>query len=130
MQHFHNYVRDHVTIFRTLSIDIWKFKIANLSEISNFSSSSFWEKPLWNLKLLLLTATARCSSYTLVRPVPTLSCFPFFNKLFWNFINFRHQNKNSVVETRINQLSKKKKKLRISCAWTLKILYTNKQILT
>ena len=60
------------------------FFFANFSELSNFSSSSFWEKPLWNQKLLLLTATARRSCYILVRSVPALSCFTFFQKLFWN----------------------------------------------
>ena len=40
----------------------------NLSELSNFSSLSFWEKSLRNQKLLLPTATARHSCYILVRP--------------------------------------------------------------
>ena len=94
---------EHIIIFRTLSIDIWQLKCqqrqmanfvsANSSELSTFSSPSFWGKPLWNQKLLLLTATARRSCSTLVRPFSMLSCFPFFHKLFWN------QNKNNVVET-------------------------------
>ena len=54
----------------------------------NVFSSSFWGKPPWNQKLLPLTATARRSCYTLVRPFPN-----FFGT------NFRHQNKNNVVET-------------------------------
>ena len=81
----------------------------NFSELSNFSSSSFWEKPLWNQKLLLLTATARRSCYILVRPVPALSCFTFFQKLFWNKF-LATQNKNNVIETIsyfVYQLSKK-----------------------
>ena len=54
---------EHITIFRTPSIDIWQLKCqlrqtnkakygilfpANFSELSNFSSSSFWGKPLGN----------------------------------------------------------------------------------
>ena len=62
-----------------------KQKIANFSELSNFSSWSFWGKPFWNQKLFLLTASGRRSCYTLVRPFLMLSCFP---------------NKNNVVETR------------------------------
>ena len=91
---------EHITIFGTLSIDIWQLKCqqrqtnktikwrtffsANFSELFNFSSLSFWKKTLWNRKMLPLTATARRSCYTLVRPFPTLSCIPFFHKLFWN----------------------------------------------
>ena len=59
---------------------------ANSSELTNFSSLSFWEKPHWNTNLLLLTTTARHFFYTLVRLFPTLSCFPIFHKLY-NFPN-------------------------------------------
>ena len=102
--------RKHITIFRTLSIDIWQHKCqqikrkmansfsVNFTELSNFSSSSFWEKPLWNQNLLLLSATARRFFYTLVRSFPTLSCFPFFHKLFF-LTNLRYQNQNNVIET-------------------------------
>ena len=55
------------------------FFSANFSELSNVFSSFFWGKPLWNQKLLLLTA--RCSCHT---PFPTFSCLPFFHKVFWN----------------------------------------------
>ena len=103
---------EHITIFRTLSINIWQLKCKqwqtnktkkgklfseNFSKLSNFPSSYLWGKPLWNQKLLLLTATARGSCYTLVRSFPTLSCFPFFINFFGT--NFRHQNKTNVVET-------------------------------
>ena len=37
-------------------------------------------------KSLLLTATAQRSCYTLVRPFPTLSCFPFFSQTFLELI--------------------------------------------
>ena len=106
-----------------------EFFYANFSELSNFSSSSFWEKPLWNQKLFLLTATARRSCYILVRPFPTLSCFLLF---FTNFFgtNFRYQNKNNGVEIiRCFVYQLKKKILRILCVWTLKILFANKRIL-
>ena len=100
---------------------ILNFFSAIFSELLNLSSSSFWLKPLLNQKLLLLNATARRSCYTVVRPFPTLSCFPFF---FTNFFgtNFCHQNKIKL------QLSKAI--LPILCVWTLKISYTNKRILT
>ena len=62
---------------------ITNFFFENSSELSNFSSLSFWEKPLWNQKLLLLTAIARRCYYTLVRPFPTLIVFHFFT----NFLN-------------------------------------------
>ena len=61
-------------------------KITNFSELSNFSSSSFWGKPLWNKKLLVLIATDRRSCYTIVRPFSTLGCFPFFLQTFWELI--------------------------------------------
>ena len=54
------------------------FFSANFSELSNFSSSSFWEKPLWNQKLLLLNATPRSSCYTLVRSFQRWVVFHFF----------------------------------------------------
>ena len=63
-----------------------KQKMANSSELSNFSFSSFWGKPLWNQKLLLLTATPRRSCYALETPFTTLSCFPFFHKIFLKLI--------------------------------------------
>ena len=91
-----NTFSEHITILRTLSIDLWQLKrqtnktknlfSANFSELSNFSSSSFWVKPLWNQKLFRLTATTRRSCYTLGRPFPTLRCFPFFHKHFLEFI--------------------------------------------
>ena len=131
-------------MFRTLSIDIWQLKCqqrqkkcqtffsANFSELLNFSSLSLWEKPLWNQKLLLLTSIGRRSCYTLVRPFPMWSYFPFFPKLFGT--NFQHQNENNFVETIscfAYQLSKKTKYcVPLLCVWTLKILYTNKRILT
>ena len=107
----------HITIFRTLSIDIWQLKCqqrltkhgtffsANFSELSNLSTLSFWEKPLWNQKLFLLTATAQRSCYILVRPFTILSCFPFFGT------NFRHQNKSNVVETISCYVAKLSKKI-------------------
>ena len=91
---------EHITIFRTLSIDIWQLKclqrqtkqknaehfFANFSDLQNFSSPSFWETSFWNQKLFLLIASARRSCYTLVRPFPMLSCFPFSCKLFLELI--------------------------------------------
>ena len=80
---------DHITIFRTRSIDIWQLNVnndkqkkrnngefffANFSKLPNFSCSFLWEKPLWNQKLLILT----------VKPLPTLSCFPFVHNSFWH----------------------------------------------
>ena len=75
----------------------------NFSELSNFSFSSFWGKTLWNQKLLLLTAIARCSYYTLVCTLVVYQRWVVFH-FFTNFFrtNFRHQNKNNVY-----QLSKK-----------------------
>ena len=64
---------------------IANFFSANFSELSNFSLSSFWEKPFWNQKLLLLTTTARRSCYPLVMPFPTLNCCPFFSQTQTNF---------------------------------------------
>ena len=113
---------EHITrtIFRTLSIDIWQLKCqqpndkqikqkitnfvsANVSELSNFSSSYFWEKPLWNQKLLLPTAKSGGK---------TCSNVELFSIFFTNFFetSFRQQNKNNVVETIscfVYQLSKK-----------------------
>ena len=99
---------EHIRIFRILSIDIWQLKCqwqtnktkngelfyANFSELSNSSSSSFWEKPLWHQKLLLLTATPRRSCYTLFQ---RWGVFLIHTNLFGT--NFRHQNKNNVIET-------------------------------
>ena len=95
-------IREHITIFQTLSIDIWQqnmanFFSANFSELSKFSCSSFQGKPLWNQKLLLLTATAWFCCYKLIRPVPTLSFFHSSTNFFG--INFRRQNKNIVIAT-------------------------------
>ena len=60
--------------------------IYNLHNFSyNFSSSSFWGKPLWNQKLLVLTETARCSCYTLVREWNLFQCWVVFH-FFTNFL--------------------------------------------
>ena len=120
---------EHITIYRTLSIDIWQLKhkkqkmanffSANFSELSNFSKFSslfFWEKPLWNQKLLLLTATAWRSSYTLVRAFPLFSP-PNIKTMF-------------LKQSAVLFSSCQKKIFRILCVWTLKILFTNKRILT
>ena len=102
---------EHIIIYRTLSIHIWQLKCqqiqtnktknpilsGNFSEFFNFSSSAFWEKPLWNQKLLLLTTIARRSGHALARPFPTLSYFPFFSESFLELIFAT--NKNNVVET-------------------------------
>ena len=77
----------HITIFWIISIHIWQLKCkqrqTNKTKNGKFYRiiKFFWGNPLWNQKLLLLTATARRSCYTLVRPFPTLSYFPFFHKL-------------------------------------------------
>ena len=52
---------------------------------------------------------SQCFCETLVRPVLTLCCFPYFHKLFET--NFLDQNQNNVIETIncfVDQLSKKK----------------------
>ena len=67
---------EHITIFRSLSIDIWQLKCQQrqtnktkngelffwkLFRIIKFVFLILWEKPFWNQMLLLPTATARCS---------------------------------------------------------------------
>ena len=130
---------EHIAIFWILSIDIWqlkcqqrqtnktkhcKFLSANLSELSSFSTSFFWEKPLWNQKFFLLTATAWRSCYTLVRPFPALSCFPLFLQTFLELIFA------AKIKTMLSKQPTVKKILRILCIWTLKILFMNKRLLT
>ena len=93
-----NTFSEDITIFRTLSIYIWQLNCqerqtnktkncklfsANFSESLNFSSLSF---------------LSYRSCYILVRPFPVLSCFSFLQKKILE-TNFRHQNKNNVVET-------------------------------
>ena len=79
--------RSCYTLVRPWTNKQWQsFVSLNFSELLNFPSSSFWEKPLRNQKLLLLNATVQHSCYTLVRPIPTLSCFLFFHKLFLELI--------------------------------------------
>ena len=73
------------------------FFSANFSELSNFSFSSSWGKPLWNQKLLLLTATARSSCYTLVRLIPTLT-----------FCHFSHTFLELIIATKIKTMCQKK----------------------
>ena len=73
----------------------------------------FLPHPSEDQKLLLLTTTAHRSCYTLVRVFPTLSCFPFFHSLVGT--NFRHQNKNNVVESTKCLPDVKKNILRILC---------------
>ena len=92
---------EHITIFRTLSIDIWlrkcqqrltnktenkKLFSANFSEISNCCSSSFWEKPLWNQKFLLLTATVGRSCYLASKSFSKFELFSIFSQTFLELI--------------------------------------------
>ena len=95
---------EHITIFRTLSIDIWQLKwqqlqtSANFSELSNISSSSVSGK-YFGIK----------SCYKLVRPFSNVELFSIFSQTFFG-TNFRHQNENNIVETIscfADQLSKK-----------------------
>ena len=91
---------EHITIFRTLSIDIWQLKCqqrqtnktkisnffsANFSELANFSSSPFWEKPLWNQS----GSTNRNSSAFLLHTSKTffnVKLFSIFPKTFLELI--------------------------------------------
>ena len=96
------------------------FFSANFSELSKFSSLSFWQNPCWKSKLP--PTNNNRSAF--------LSCFPVFSQTFLKLI-FGYQNKNNVVETvSCFVLAAVKKILCILCVWTLKILYTNKRILT
>ena len=74
---------------------------ANFSELSNFSSSSFWGKPLWHQKLLVLTAKARRFCY--------VELFSISSQTFLELI-FLTKIKKNVIETIgcfVYQLSKK-----------------------
>ena len=116
---------EHITIFRTLSNYIWQLKCQQ-RQINKWKNPEFFFWKLFRIIkfffLILLIGTtleSKVACCTLVRPVPTLNCFPFFKSFFGN--NFRDQNKN-------NQLfcwPAVKKILRILCVWSLKILFTN-----
>ena len=84
---------------------------------------------------------SKLTCYTLVRPFPTLSCFPVFINFFRN--NFRYQNKNNVadiISCFVYQLSKKycvyyvpehlKYCLQINEYWLNKSAYLNIVLLT
>ena len=78
---------EHITI-QTLSVDILQLKFQQrqkkwLTFITNFllsNFSSFWLKPLWNQKLLLLTATVRCSAFS------NVELFNIFSQTFLELI--------------------------------------------
>ena len=84
------------------------FFSVNFSELSNFSSSSFWEKQVWNQKFVLLTATVGHSYYT-SKTFSNVELFFIFSQTFLELI-FSTKIENNVVETIscfVYQLSKK-----------------------
>ena len=104
-----------------------QFFSTNFLELLHVSFSSFWERPLWIQKLLLLTATVQRFCYAIVKPFPTLSCFPFFNQTFLELIFASNIKTNFLKQLFCLQVVKKI--LRILCVWTLQILFINKLIL-
>ena len=114
----------HITIFRTLSIDIWYLKCPQWQRNKTKNGELLFWKLFRIIKffflILLREATAELkvaptnynSSAFLLRTSNTFSNVELFFHFFTNFFgtNFRHPNKNNVVETIscfVYQLSKK-----------------------
>ena len=122
----------HITISRSLSVDIWQLKCQQ-------GQTNFFCKLFRIIKFFFLMLLREATVDSKVAPTNLNSLAfllhtskTFFNiELFSNFsqtfleLIFAKQNKNNVVV-----LPAFKKILRILCVWTLKILLTNKWILT
>ena len=130
---------EHITIFRTLSIDIWHFKSQKPTKQNGGSGLIEF------ICLFIICRTIKFFFLNLMREatleskaVPTISHSSEFllNSVF-NFITHIFGNKFSQPKYKQcywnNQLfcwPAVKKWLRSLCVWTLKILYSNKWILT
>ena len=100
-----NMFSEHITILRTLSIDIWQLKCQQRQTNKTKTGKLFFGKLFRIIKFFfpILLRKATLKSAFLLHTSKT-----FFTKFFAT--NFRHQNKNNVGEKFccfVNQLSKK-----------------------
>ena len=115
---------EYITIFRTLSIDIWQLKYQQRQTNKTKNDELFFCKLFRMIKFFFLillreasleskaAPTNRNSSAFLLHTSKTFPqrwvVFPFFTNFFGS--NFRYHNKNNVVETIscfVDQLTKK-----------------------
>ena len=129
---------EHITIFRTLSIDIWQLKcpqrqtntikngklyfffFVNFSELSNFSSLSFLREATFELKVV---PTNHNSWAFLLRTSKTFSNVELFSMSSQTFLELIFAIKIKTMLLKQSAVYVKKL-LRILCVWTLKILFT------
>ena len=105
---------EHITIFRTLSIDIFDnsktkkcrtFFFCKLFRITQFFFHNLLREATSESKVAPTNRNSSDSCYTLVRPFPTLSCFPkkqqrtFLELIFANKIKTMLLKQSSVLLT-------------------------------
>ena len=101
---------DHITIFRTVSIDILQLNLKNDKQITPKMADFFFCKLLRIIKLLFLMLLREATLETKVPPTnrnisafPLYTSYPLPNVFHFCTIflgtDFSHQNKNNVIET-------------------------------
>ena len=98
---------EHITIFRTLSINIWQLKCQQWQTNKTKNGKLFFCTLFRTIKFSFIIPLRKATLKSKVASTdssPFLlhnSKFEFFSIFFINSfgINFRHQNKNNVVET-------------------------------
>ena len=137
---------EHVTIFQTLSIDIWQLICQQRQTNKTKNGELFFGKLFRNVKFLFLillregalesnVAPTNCNSLAYLlhtsKAFSNVELFYIFSQTFFELI-FATKIKTMLLKQSAVLFSscQKKKILSILCTWTLKILFTNKRILT
>ena len=101
---------EHITIFRTLSIDIWQFKCQQRQTNKTKNCKLFFSKFCRIIKLFLFVLLGETSLESKVASTNNnVELFSIFSQTVF-VINCRHQNKNNFVEPIscfVSQLKKK-----------------------
>ena len=104
-------------------------------KLSTFSALSFWEKPLWNQRLLLLTAIDRQFLLHSTQTFSNVELFSIVSQTFFELIFATKMKTMLLKQSDVLFKTVAKRILRIywlhiAYVWTLKIFCTNKRILT
>ena len=127
----------HITIFRTLSIDIWQLKCQQRQTNKTKKNGKFFRIIKFFYLVLLREATLKSkvaptncnSSAFLLNTSKTFSNFELFSIFSQTFLELIFASKIKAMllkQSAVLFTSCQKKKLHTLCVWALKILYTIK----
>ena len=118
---------EHITIFRTFSIDIWQLKCQQRETDRTKNGELYF----WKFFFLIILREATLESKVVPANRNSSALLLYTSKTFSIFSQtFLELIFTTKIKTMLLKQSAVKKILHILCVWTLKILYTNKRILT